>query len=289
MWVQYDTPWERRDVLGVHPQKQEGYSWVGACVPAGRLFPEDFHAFADVAEKCVHCIPLCVHCIPLSICPHNPSICTLRAAACLGGRKVFSRQQRFTKAVSSNYQHAYVQQHLQAPILVAWGCACLRHLSEQAALHCRYGDGTVRLTVEQDMLFPFIPNDKVEAMKQEPIFQKYKIDAGNLERGLVSCTGAQVRNILLIDIAGLCWSALCDQERNESEGPPAADIFLLCDFQQSKALVLAYHAFACRKISPCLSPACRMEYPHVCNDPVGLTTDPAEQQQMLCCSSAGWR
>jgi ferredoxin-nitrite reductase len=57
----------------------------------------------------------------------------------------------------------------------------------------RYGDGTVRLTVEQDILFPFIPNDKVEEMKKEPIFQKYKIDAGNLTRGLVSCTGAQVR------------------------------------------------------------------------------------------------
>ena len=60
-------------------------------------------------------------------------------------------------------------------------------------MRCRYGDGTVRLTVEQDVLFPFIPNDKVEALRKEPIFQKYKIDPGNLERGLVSCTGAQVR------------------------------------------------------------------------------------------------
>lgn len=50
----------------------------------------------------------------------------------------------------------------------------------------------MRLTVEQDVIFPFIPNDKVAAMKEEPIFQKYKIDAGNLTRGLVSCTGAQV-------------------------------------------------------------------------------------------------
>lgn len=59
-------------------------------------------------------------------------------------------------------------------------------------MRCRYGDGTVRLTVEQDVLFPFIPNDKVEELRKEPIFQKYKIDPGNLERGLVSCTGAQV-------------------------------------------------------------------------------------------------
>lgn len=51
----------------------------------------------------------------------------------------------------------------------------------------------MRLTVEQDIVFPFIPNDKVEEMSKEPIFQKYLIEAGNLTRGLVSCTGAQVR------------------------------------------------------------------------------------------------
>ena len=49
--AQYDDVWERRDVLGVHPQKQEGYSWVGACVPTGRIFAQDFYDFADVAEK----------------------------------------------------------------------------------------------------------------------------------------------------------------------------------------------------------------------------------------------
>ena len=53
----------------------------------------------------------------------------------------------------------------------------------------------MRLTVEQDVLFPFIPNDRVEELRKEPIFQKYKIDPGNLERGLVSCTGAQVREL----------------------------------------------------------------------------------------------
>ena len=49
--MQYDDVWERRDVLGVHPQKQEGFSWVGACVPTGRIFADDFYAFADVADK----------------------------------------------------------------------------------------------------------------------------------------------------------------------------------------------------------------------------------------------
>ncbi|KAK6136905.1 hypothetical protein DH2020_029350 [Rehmannia glutinosa] len=31
-----DTQWERRDYFGVHPQKQEGYSFVGIHIPVGR-------------------------------------------------------------------------------------------------------------------------------------------------------------------------------------------------------------------------------------------------------------
>ncbi len=50
----------------------------------------------------------------------------------------------------------------------------------------------MRLTVEENILFPNIPEAKLEAMQKEPIFQKYLINAGPLMRGLVSCTGAQV-------------------------------------------------------------------------------------------------
>ena len=34
---------------------------------------------------------------------------------------------------------------------------------------------------------------------QEPIFQKFQIEAGNLMRGLVSCTGAQFCGIAMIE------------------------------------------------------------------------------------------
>jgi ferredoxin-nitrite reductase len=39
--VAHDTPWERRDLLGVHPQKQEGLNWVGVSVPSGRITAQD--------------------------------------------------------------------------------------------------------------------------------------------------------------------------------------------------------------------------------------------------------
>lgn len=43
--------WVRRDLLGVHEQKQPGMRWVGACVPAGRLSAAEMRALADAAEK----------------------------------------------------------------------------------------------------------------------------------------------------------------------------------------------------------------------------------------------
>ncbi|NJN72301.1 MAG: ferredoxin--nitrite reductase [Limnothrix sp. RL_2_0] len=41
---------DKRDHIGVHPQKQEGYSFVGLHVPAGRLTAEDMFEMARLAE-----------------------------------------------------------------------------------------------------------------------------------------------------------------------------------------------------------------------------------------------
>jgi len=46
-----DDVWVRRDVIGVHEQKQAGMRWVGACVPAGRLSAEELEGLADAAER----------------------------------------------------------------------------------------------------------------------------------------------------------------------------------------------------------------------------------------------
>lgn len=49
--VAHDTPWERRDLLGVHPQKQEGLSWVGASVPSGRITADDLDVSAAALDS----------------------------------------------------------------------------------------------------------------------------------------------------------------------------------------------------------------------------------------------
>mmetsp|Transcript_5566 Transcript_5566/g.14123 ORF Transcript_5566/g.14123 Transcript_5566/m.14123 type:complete len:583 (-) Transcript_5566:207-1955(-) len=48
---EYGDHWERRDLLGVHKQRQEGLNWVGLCVPAGRMSAQDCLDVADLAEK----------------------------------------------------------------------------------------------------------------------------------------------------------------------------------------------------------------------------------------------
>lgn len=45
------TKWERRDYFGVHPQKQEGYSFVGIHIPVGRLQADEMDELARIADN----------------------------------------------------------------------------------------------------------------------------------------------------------------------------------------------------------------------------------------------
>lgn len=110
---EYSKPAVRRNVLGVHAQKQEGYSWVGACVPAGRLSANDFDELAIVADK--------------------------------------------------------------------------------------YSNGELRLTVEQNVIFPNVKNEIVDELLKEDLLQKFKVKAGTITANMVSCTGSQFCGIALIE------------------------------------------------------------------------------------------
>ena len=110
---QYDTEFKRRDILGIHPQKQEGQYWVGACIPVGRVVAKDFHDLADICEK--------------------------------------------------------------------------------------YGDGTVRVTVEQNVVIPNVSESDLQALQNEDVFKRFQIMPGKLMSGLVSCTGAQFCGLALIE------------------------------------------------------------------------------------------
>lgn len=69
---------------------------------------------------------------------------------------------------------------LQADDMIA-----LAHIAET------YGDGEIRLTVEQNVIFAGVADDKVADLLAQPLLQKFTVDPENLSANLVSCTGSQ--------------------------------------------------------------------------------------------------
>ncbi len=62
-----------------------------------------------------------------------------------------------------------------------------------------YGSGEIRLTVEQNLIIPNIPDAHLEALLPEPVLQQFSVQPTPLVRSLISCTGAQFCNFALIE------------------------------------------------------------------------------------------
>lgn len=70
-------------------------------------------------------------------------------------------------------------------------------------------------------MFPNIPEDRLDAMRQEAIFKTHQIEAPPLSRGLVSCTGSQFCGIALIETKNRCLSVparMCRACQTSREG-----------------------------------------------------------------------
>jgi ferredoxin-nitrite reductase len=70
---------------------------------------------------------------------------------------------------------------------------------ELARLAEVYGNGEMRLTVEQNLIVANIPDSRLESFLQEPILAQFSPHPTPLVRSLVSCTGAQFCNFALIE------------------------------------------------------------------------------------------
>lgn len=104
---------DKKDHLGVHPQKQEGYSYIGLHVPMGRLVAEQMFELARLAEV--------------------------------------------------------------------------------------YGNGEIRLTVEQNAIIPYIEQENVDTFLSEPLLQEFSISPNTLTRSVISCTGSRYCNFAIIE------------------------------------------------------------------------------------------
>ncbi|MBW4536293.1 MAG: ferredoxin--nitrite reductase [Pleurocapsa minor HA4230-MV1] len=104
---------DKKDHLGVHPQKQAGYNYIGIHVPMGRLSAEPMFELARLAEV--------------------------------------------------------------------------------------YGNGEIRLTVEQNAIIPHVADENVETFLSEPLLKEFSINPSTLTRSVISCTGARYCNFALIE------------------------------------------------------------------------------------------
>ena len=95
-------------------------------------------------------------------------------------------------------RRSYIGVHAQKQDGLSWVSAAVpggrmqpEDLKELGDLADEYGTGEIRLTVEQNFIIPNIPNDRVDAILKERLFQEYTPFPGKLVSNMVACTGNQ--------------------------------------------------------------------------------------------------
>ncbi len=68
-----------------------------------------------------------------------------------------------------------------------------------ADLADKYGDGTIRSTVSQNLILTGIPDEKVEALLQEPVLQRLNPNPNRFMSRTVSCTGNEFCNLAIVE------------------------------------------------------------------------------------------
>src|SRR5207244_1167864 len=72
-------------------------------------------------------------------------------------------------------------------------------LKEVARLAEAYGTGEVRLTPDQNVIIPNVPDAKLGNLTAEPLLKVLRYDPSEITRGLVSCTGIEFCNLAVIE------------------------------------------------------------------------------------------
>src|SRR5262249_40509908 len=84
-------------------------------------------------------------------------------------------------------------------MLVPVGRITTEQLRGVADIAERYGNGDIRVTVGQNLIVPNIPEKRLGALMDEPLFKELQYDPSPILRGLVCCTGNDYCHMALID------------------------------------------------------------------------------------------
>ena len=72
-------------------------------------------------------------------------------------------------------------------------------LVELARLAETYGDGSVRIGIDQNFVVTGVPEDRVDDLLAEPLMQTYTPFPGPFERGVVACTGSEFCRFAVVE------------------------------------------------------------------------------------------
>jgi ferredoxin-nitrite reductase len=86
-----------------------------------------------------------------------------------------------------------------AGLLVPVGRITTAQMRGVADLAERYGNGDIRISVQQNLIIPNIPEDGLGAFSQEPLLKELSFEPSPIMRGLVTCTGTDYCHMALID------------------------------------------------------------------------------------------
>jgi ferredoxin-nitrite reductase len=98
-------------------------------------------------------------------------------------------------------------------LLVPVGRITTTQMRGVADLADRYGNGEVRLTVQQNLVIPNVPEERIGALTQEPLLRELPYDPSPIMRGLVACVGIDYCHMALIETKGWAIEVARELER----------------------------------------------------------------------------
>jgi ferredoxin-nitrite reductase len=118
------------------------------------------------------------------------------------GRSLETAGQDQRMAKATDHIGVFRQKQLRlnyAGLLVPVGRITGDQLFEVARLAEAYGTGEVRLTPDQNVIIPHVPDARVGNLTTEPLLKVLRYDPSEIMRGLVSCTGSEFCNLAVIE------------------------------------------------------------------------------------------
>ena len=98
-------------------------------------------------------------------------------------------------------------------------------LVEAARLAETYGDGTVRLCTDQNLVFTGVPDDRLDDLLAEELLAKYSPFPGPFTRGVVACTGSEFCRYAIVETKerAVKWARFLDEHLAAEGGSSPTD------------------------------------------------------------------